>query len=200
MLAVLFFFLAGLSLFLLSPVAGAENLYASVIRFHVIAASDSESDQAVKLKVRDALLTYAENTFSDFSSREQAQEVMREKIPELEAIANRTLRENGSEDTAAVTLSEEYYPTRTYDLFSLPCGKYLSLRVLIGKAEGQNFWCVLFPPLCTNSVTEPEDALCRVGMTKDNAKTVTTTSGEYKIRFRILEIWEKCKEKIAPLF
>lgn len=191
--------LALLLLFAVSPAANAENLYDSVIRIHVLANSDSPEDQETKLFVRDRLLAYAQKHLTAKSLREAKEEVTA-KIPEMEREAETCLREQGVEMPVSITLTEEYYPTRVYDTLSLPAGRYLSLRVLIGKAEGQNWWCILFPPLCLSSSAKAEDALAEVGMEEENVKTVVQDGTRYELRFRILELLEETKEKIRRLF
>lgn len=198
--ASLFFGIALLLLLSLFPLWNGDGLYGSVIRIHVLANSDSPEDQERKLLVRDAMLEYAKENLVAYPSVEQAAHDVREKIPELEERARRVLASLGSEDEVSVQLGEEYYDTRYYDGFQLPAGRYLSLQVKIGKAEGKNWWCILFPPLCLSSSTSAEDALIASGMDEDNAKTVTANGTEYEIRFRVLDWWNAAKEKLSRIF
>ncbi len=198
--AILFFCLALLFLLVLSPIAGAENLYGSVIRLHVLAASDSAEDQEAKLWVRDRILEYAEKNLPLGSTREEAAEILQEKTETIRAIAEDALREKGMEEEVEVVLAEEYYPTRTYTALSLPAGSYLSLQVKIGKAQGKNWWCVLFPPMCLNSALGTEDALLDSGMDRENTHIVTRQEKRYRIRFKILELWGEGKEKLRRFF
>ncbi len=200
LLATVFFGLALLCLTLFLPLQGAENLYGSVIRIHVLANSDSKEDQERKLLLRDQILLFAKENLSENEDKEDAEKKIREKIPEIIALSEKTLKEAGKEEKVSVSLSEEYYPTRHYENLSLPSGEYLSLRVMIGEASGQNWWCVLFPPICIGSaVEEAEDALANVGMEEKNIHTVTGKK-EYAYRFKILEVWEKTKESFRQLF
>ena len=116
-----------------------------IIRLHVVANSDSNVDQAVKLCVRDAVLREAQCALSSAADAKQA---ILTDLPALEAAANAELQRQGSGDTARVSFRRELFPTRDYDTFSLPSGVYQSLRVTIGKGEGHNWWCVLYPNLC----------------------------------------------------
>ena len=196
---ILFFSLALLTILLLSPIASAQDLYSSVIRIHVIAASDSEKDQAIKLSVRDALLKYAEEAFPEKITVEEAIPLLEAELPKMTQVAEEALRNAHCSLEATLSLSEEYYPTRHYGSISLPAGTYLSLQVKIGEAEGKNWWCILFPPACLNSA-KGETALAEAGMEEETLKTVTLNEGKYQIRFRILELWGEAVEKLSELF
>lgn len=182
------------------PVHGESGVYDAVIRLHVVANSDSEQDQALKLAVRDAVLEVASERLAACESRAEAAERLESILPELETIAEQTLAEHGCELPVRVVLGEEQYPTRNYESFSFPAGEYLSLRVLIGESAGQNFWCVLFPPLCTSAATvtreRAEDEFIAVGLSKEQYGIITETdSTQYKIRFRLLEVLEPLLRK-----
>lgn len=167
------------------PVRGEEEIYSDVIRLHIIAASDTEEDQALKLAVRDAVLGVYGSALTSYPDRDSAAEAARELLPGIRSLAEQTLREAGCDKPVSVTLTEEEYPTRDYETFSLPAGRYLSLRVLIGEAEGHNWWCVLYPPLCLDTATEGEllsDA--EWGLLTENG------GGHYQVRFKLLE-WLK---------
>ena len=131
--------------------AQSQCMAEKIIRLHVVANSDSDADQAVKLRVRDAVLREAQNVLSDASDAKQA---IAAQLPALEAAANAELRRQGSGDTACVSFRRELFPTRDYDTFSLPSGVYQSLRVTIGEGAGHNWWCVIFPSLCVPATTD----------------------------------------------
>jgi stage II sporulation protein R len=174
------------------PVHGEEQIYDSVVRLHVIANSDSEEDQALKMQVRDAVLSVATKELEGCENRNAAAERLHALIPTLTVTAEQALHENGCEDDVRVTLSKEDYPTRHYESFCFPSGEYLSLRVMIGKAQGQNFWCVLFPPLCMSAATvgkeQAEEEFISVGLSKDQYAIITETENtKYKLRFKFLE-------------
>ncbi len=177
----------------LCPVRGEEAVYESVVRLHVLANSDSEEDQARKLRVRDAILEVTAPLMEGCEDREEAVRVLEERKGTLIEAAEAALRSEGCEDTVTVTLSWEEYPERRYDSFCFPSGEYLSLRVMIGEAEGQNWWCCLYPPLCRSAATvgqkEGEEAFIEVGLTPSQYKIITETDKPvYKARFKLLEL------------
>ena len=169
------------------PVRGEEKIYGDVIRLHVIAASDSEADQTLKLKVRDAVLEEV-STYPAPASSPEAADTISSHADDIRRAAEDTVRENGSDDAVEVFFDRESYPVRYYEGFALPAGEYTSLRVVIGEGEGHNWWCVLFPPLCT-SVGERKEDFIAAGFTGDQYRLIDGNSGgKYKVRFRILEI------------
>ena len=175
------------------PIHGESEIYDRVIRLHVLADSDSEQDQEIKLHVRDAVLKKTHTLLENVDKREDAEAVLRDAIPVLEHTAAEALRQLDCEDAVSVTLGEERYPTRQYESLAFPAGEYLSLRVMIGSAEGQNWWCVLFPPLCLTSAVETDtEAVClSAGLTGEQYRMIADTdSTKYKLRFKILEVAE----------
>ena len=173
------------------PIHGEEKIYESVVRLHVLANSDSDADQALKLKVRDGILSYVSPRVIDCKSREEAIEVLSSELDEIERVASEIIALEGYSHSVEVTLTLEDYPTRNYEAMSFPSGEYVSLRVLIGEAQGQNWWCVLFPPLCLSAATEKsvnEDAFIAVGLTSDQYKIITESDdARYYLRFKLLE-------------
>ena len=176
------------------PVRGEGEIYDTVVRLHVLAHSDSEEDQALKLQVRDAVLDASAPLLEGCKTQAEAIEILSAHIADLEAAATATVEQEGYAYPVTVRLGEEDYPTRTYESCAFPAGTYVSLRVLIGDAEGQNWWCCLFPPLCLSAATakeDNEDAFIQVGLTKDQYGIITETGKtKYKVRFRILEVIE----------
>ncbi len=138
------------------PTAGEEMIYDRVIRLHVLANSDTAEDQALKLRVRDAILSFLANASIESDNADEAEACYMSLLPEITRVANETLAAADSADTCRVTLSRECYPPRQYDSVTLPAGTYRSLRVMIGDAVGQNWWCVLFPPLCLSLAVDSE--------------------------------------------
>ena len=173
------------------PIHGEEKIYESVVRLHVLANSDSDEDQALKLKVRDAILAYVSPRVIDSKSREDAIKILQGELASIEDIAKSVVLEQGYEYKVQVTLTLEDYPTRNYESLSFPSGEYVSLRVLIGEAEGQNWWCVLFPPLCLSAASDKvsnEEAFIAVGLNSDQYKIITESEdATYYLRFKILE-------------
>ena len=196
---IAFFTVCSILLFLGSlPVHGEEEIYENVVRLHVLANSDSEEDQALKLKVRDAILEKTSVWLSECPSHEDACALLESRKNELRQIAEEVIRENGYDYPVSILLGEETYPEKSYDSICFPSGEYTSLRVCIGDAEGQNWWCCLFPPLCLGSSTvspeDAEDAFISVGLTPDQYKIITRTEKPvYRVRFKILEIFQNWK-------
>ena len=182
---------------LILPIHGEAGIYDNVIRLHVLAESDSAEDQADKLAVRDAILPVAAQELDGCESRDSASARLEELIPTLEQVAERTLRQRGTDAVVTVTLGQEEYPTRAYEGFCFPAGEYLSLRVMIGEAKGQNWWCVLFPSLCLSvanggSAEQLEEAFVAVGLTPEQYRIITESDENtpYRLRFKVLEILE----------
>ena len=172
--------------------AQSQRMAEKIIRLHVVANSDSDADQAVKLRVRDAVLREAQNVLSDASDAKQA---IAAQLPALEAAANAELRRQGSGDTACVSFRRELFPTRDYDTFSLPSGVYQSLRVTIGEGAGHNWWCVIFPPLCAQAAGLSEQAV--QALSDDDVRLVTESDGGYVVRFRLLELWDALVQRLS---
>ena len=156
-----------------------------LVRLHVIANSDSAEDQAEKLRMRDRVLALLTPLLADCGTIAEAAAVIEAHTGELEALGD-----------VVVTLTEEYYPTRHYDTFSLPAGEYLSLQVRLGEARGRNWWCVVFPPLCTEAVAEPA-ADVFASLPEDEAALITGQDETYILRFRIVDWWGKLKGALA---
>ncbi|MBQ7475640.1 MAG: stage II sporulation protein R [Clostridia bacterium] len=172
------------------PVRGEEKIYGGVVRLHVIAASDGEEDQSLKLAVRDGVLDALRGPLSDVRDADGAEAAITDSLDDVRRAAERTLRAAGSEDAVAVALSREEYPARYYGAFSLPGGEYASLRVTIGSGEGKNWWCIVFPSFCTACAEKAEDDFLSSGFTRDQYGVVDNGSGtKYRVRFRILEIF-----------
>ena len=178
----------------LLPVHGESEIYDTVVRLHVLANSDNEADQALKLKVRDAVLEVSAPMVEDCGTQAEAVETLTTHLTELEAAASAVIAAEGYDYPVTVLLGEEDYPTRTYESCAFPAGSYVSLRVCIGEAEGQNWWCCLFPPLCLTAASaksDNEDAFIQVGLTKDQYGIITETGKtKYKVRFKLLEVLE----------
>ncbi len=179
----------------LLPVHGESEIYDTVVRLHVLANSDSEEDQALKLKVRDAVLEAAAPLVEDCKTQADAVKALNANLGVLQAAAERVIDEEGYAYPVTITLGEEEYPQRDYDSFCFPAGTYVSLRVCIGEAEGQNWWCCLFPRLCLGAASvsqkEAEKECISVGLTPSQYKIITESDKPvYKVRFKLLELIE----------
>ena len=181
----------------LFPVHGEEEIYDTVVRLHVLANSDSEEDQELKLKVRDRVIELVSPTVENCTSQSEAIAAIGGIMDELETAAEEVVRAEGYDYDVKLLIGEEYYPTKTYETCAFPEGEYVSLRVCIGDAEGQNWWCCLFPPLCLSAASEEseksnEEAFISVGLTGDQYKLITESDKpQYKARFKILETFQK---------
>ena len=166
----------------------SDVLHDELLRLHVVGASNSKEDQDVKLLVRDAVLESLEEGLQDLTDADAACDYVRRMLPKVEAAANRCLEAAGFSDTVTVSLTEEPFPTRDYDNFSLPAGVYKALRVVIGEGEGKNWWCVVFPQLCMQ-----EDFVETASL---DHRLTDTLEGDYELRFWLLEKWGELKNHI----
>lgn len=187
-----FLLLFSLLIALLLPVHGESEIYDAVIRFHVIANSDEEADQALKLQVRDALLEETKDALAGLSKAD-AEKYLENNLQALESVALAVVQNEGYDYPVSVTLTVEEYPEKSYDALAFPAGSYLSLQVKIGDAAGKNWWCCLFPPLCLGvasvSKSDAEDAFLSVGLTPEQYKILTESeTPTYKVRFKLLEL------------
>ena len=179
------------------PVHGESEIYDTVVRLHVLANSDSEEDQALKLLVRDEIISVVSPVVRNCKHPAEAIEAIEGIKGDIEAVARMVIEREGYDYTVSVELGEEHYPTRVYESCAFPEGEYISLRVIIGNGEGQNWWCCLFPPLCLSAATpgddeSNEDAFISVGLTPEQYKIITESNNpKYKVRFKFLEVFGK---------
>lgn len=174
-----------------------QELETRVVRLHVLANSDSAADQALKLDVRDAVLTQASSYLIDCHSTQQAKAILSQHLQPLADRAAQTIAQQGYDYPVRVSLERTYFPTKVYADFSLPAGEYEGLRVEIGQAEGHNWWCVVFPPLCFSSVTEQSETALRSGLTEDDLALLTGEDQGYVFRFQCLEWFGELKQWLA---
>ena len=173
-----------------------QELSDKVVRLHVLANSDSGEDQALKLKVRDRILAYAEPLLASVADRGEAEALLQSRLPELEQIAAREIRANGHDYAAAVELEDTVFPTREYEGFALPAGKYLALRVIIGDGEGRNWWCVVFPPLCAAASAEVPETALAAGLTSSQVGLITEENQGYVLKSKLVEFWRGLEGKL----
>ncbi len=193
-LAVFVVLLFCLQLLLIEVIYDQKALSEKLIRMHVIANSDSPEDQSLKLEVRDAVNAYLSEKLSNCSDTSAAAEIIMSDYEQIENVAESTLLKRGCGYPVGVILSAEFYPTRHYEDFSLPAGEYSSLQIKIGDAEGENWWCVVFPPLCTSAVTE--DDLSEMDLTEDEIDLITSDDGGVVFKFGILELIHRIKMRL----
>ena len=172
--------------------ASESALAGQVLRLHVVANSDSWQDQELKLLVRDAILVRAGEILDGVSDRESAEQALAPHLDELVRSAEEALEAEGCRDTVTVALTDQWFPTKEYDGFSLPAGQYRALRVTIGEGQGRNWWCVVFPPLCLGSVTEKSvETVAGEALTDGQVALITGQDGGYVLKFRFIEWWEE---------
>ena len=168
------------------PTDAEAKIYEDTIRLHILANSDTKEDQALKLEIRDRILEKYGVMLSASKSVEQAKNEMEELLQSIEQDTLMWIQELGYDYEARATLSEEWYDTREYEDFTLPAGYYTSLRVIIGNGDGKNWWCVMYPPLCTEIATEraPKDDFV-IDYSREEISLIQ--GGKYNFKFKILE-------------
>ena len=171
--------------------AGQEQaqLAGQVIRLHVLANSDTQADQELKLAVRDRVLEQAEGLYPQNATLEQARAILEDNLDALAAAGQQVVDEAGKDYPVTARLEECWFPTKEYGDFALPAGEYTALRVVIGEGAGQNWWCVAFPPLCLGAATESVDDATAAGLfTEDQAGLMTRENEGYVLKFKSLEL------------
>lgn len=161
-----------------------ETLIQDVLRLHILANSDTNEDQELKLLVRDEITKECKELFSEAQSLEEAKEITLENLEELNKIAATVIKEQGKDYTVSVQLCEEYFNTRYYGSVTMPAGKYTALQIKIGKAKGENWWCVLYPSLCVGTSTDYESF--EENLTPQEC-SVVSSGNKYQFKFKIVE-------------
>ena len=169
-----------------------------VVRLHILANSDSEEDQALKLQVRDRGLDRAAEILTESADRAAAERALRAALPELESLAADEIALRGYDYPVTAELADTAFPTREYDGFALPAGRYLALRLVIGAGEGHNWWCVVFPPLCTAVSSDLAQTAMAAGLTEDDVQLITESESGYVLKFKSIELWESLRARLAP--
>jgi len=165
-----------------------KELADSVIRFHVIANSDSQEDQALKLAVRDRVLAQAEGLYPEGATLEEARLALEGHLNLLAAAGREVVEEQGYDYPVTAQLTDCWFPTKEYEGFALPAGNYTALRVTIGEGKGQNWWCVAFPPLCVGAASEPADQVMEAGwFTPDQNALILGEDEGYILKFKAME-------------
>ncbi|MBQ9736755.1 MAG: stage II sporulation protein R [Clostridia bacterium] len=168
------------------PVSGEEAIYDDVLRLHVLADSDDTADQTAKLLVRDALLATYGEAFTAQPSKDAAAHYLEENLPAVEATVRDTLTKHGYDYEVDVALTSEHFDTRSYGELTLPAGEYAALKVTLGKGEGQNFWCMLYPALCTEPAKGEQLKIAADTLNEEEFLLVTDSG--YAVKLRALEI------------
>ena len=172
-----------------------ECLSGKLLRLHVVANSDSDADQALKLEVRDAVLDCAAGYLENVSDVRAAEQVLGAHLAELAGAGQAVVREKGYDYAVRASLGTSHFPTKTYDGFALPAGDYRALRVTIGAGEGRNWWCVVFPTLCVSAASEWQDTAVSGGLSDEDVRLMAEEDEGYVLRFKCLELWDKLSQK-----
>lgn len=188
LLSILLFIVIGWFLFLDK---GNENVPVSsdaedLIRLHVLANSDSPADQQLKLKVRDEVIAYLAPYLDHAATKSAAKEIVLEHQEDLIEVANEVIRRNGADYSAQLQIGMFDFPIKSYGNLVLPAGKYEAVRILIGKGEGKNWWCVLFPPLCFVDITNATAA-----SVKKSSDAAENQEGKIEFKSKIAELWKE---------
>lgn len=166
-----------------------QTIREDVLRLHIIANSDSDEDQQLKLKVRDAVLANTGDAFASSHTKAEAIANASQSLAEIEQTATQVIKENGYDYTVKAQIVNMYFTTRYYDNYTLPAGYYDAVRITIGKAEGKNWWCVMFPQLCLPAVSEEEP----IDMLDEDQQEIIENGDKYKASFWIIEWLEQLK-------
>lgn len=186
--------LIGLAAAILFAAVGTQiqnALADKMLRLHVIANSDSYEDQALKYQVRDSVLHEVEQLTSDAATVGIAREDVEAGLAAIQQAAEKTISDAGYTYDVQLSLGESYFPTKYYEGFALPAGRYDALRVIIGDGAGRNWWCVLFPPFCTTAAFEEEAV--EAGLSEEEIRLMSS-DGEYELRFRLVEWISRLRE------
>lgn len=180
--------------------SGTSDVYNKVIRFHVIANSDTVQDQSLKLKIKDKILEYIGPKLKNSKSIEESRNILKQNDKEIVAIAERVVKQNGYSYNVNSSLLRENFPIKTYGNITLPQGNYEAYKIVIGKGQGQNWWCVMFPPLCFIDITkgsvaykETEEKMRMVLNNREFSEINNNNNIQFK--FKILEVFEQLKQR-----
>lgn len=173
--------------------ATSEKISEDVFRLHILANSDSEEDQNLKLCVRDAVLSAGNEIFTSGADIDETIEICTKNLDYFKSVAENCIRENGYDYRVDIYIAKEYFETREYESITLPGGVYNALKIIIGQGAGKNWWCVMFPAICLSAVSE--DELEEI-LDEDEIQLINS-GGKYCVKFKIVEIYEKIKYKLS---
>jgi stage II sporulation protein R len=174
----------------------SSNLSQNIFRLHILANSNSDEDQNLKLKVRDSIVEYVKEITKDSSKKDDVIKICQNNISNLQEIAENVIKENGYDYPVTIEIGNFYFPTKDYANISFPAGYYDALRIKIGEATGNNWWCSLFPPLCfvdiSSGVLEKEDEeILENNLGSDSFELITENDNSTKFKFKIVEIFNE---------
>ena len=180
----IFLFLLLISAYVTPFIQTSERISDDVFRLHILANSDDENDQALKLKVRDAVLEKGQSIFTDCSSLDEIISSCENHIDLFEEIAEKCIQENGYNYSVNAYVDKEYFNTRKYEEITLPSGIYSALKIEIGEAKGHNWWCVMFPAICLSAVSDRE----MNNILDDEEIELINSDTKFEIRFKIVDL------------
>ncbi|WP_042277259.1 stage II sporulation protein R [[Clostridium] dakarense] len=178
----------------------SENYKEKLIRFHVIANSDSDEDQELKLKVRDAIIKYLQPKLIKSSNIKESEKIIKGEYKQLEKISKDIINKNGYSYDVKIGIEYTNFPTKQYSNIVLPAGEYKALRIIIGEGQGRNWWCVMFPPLCfvddkSGVIDKETDKRLKEVLTKEEYELITqkdkAQTSRVQVKFKIVEILDK---------
>ena len=170
------------------PTEAEAAIYDDTLRLHILAPSDSTQDQALKLEIRDRVLDKYGRLIGNFKNLTKAEDEAKKSLPEIEEDCERWIKELGYDYPVSVTLTNEWYNTREYSSFTLPAGNYSSLKITIGRGSGQNWWCVMYPPMCLDASLGEET-------TYSTEEKKLITGDKYRVKFKLLEVTSELFKK-----
>ncbi len=168
--------------------AQCSDISEEVFRLHILANSDSEEDQSLKLKVRDKVLSYTQSLFENAKTKEEAESLISDNLQSICNTAYKEVCDNGYDYTVKAEITNMYFTTRYYDNYTLPSGMYDALRITIGSGKGHNWWCIMFPSICISSEEEKDEKAKEVF---DNQQYDIVKNEKYQYKFKVVEIFEK---------
>ncbi len=184
----------------------SKNLSNSVVRLHIIANSNSEQDQNLKYIVRDNLIEYMNSIEHNFSSKEDAIKYISAHLDKYKEIVENTISENGFEYNCSVNFGKFAFPTKSYDDITFPAGTYDAIKVQIGKADGKNWWCVLYPSLCfvnNDNTVMPDRSknVLKQELSEEEYKLISSNdSDSIKIKFKFVELFNSYKGRLSVYY
>lgn len=168
--------------------AQCDNISNDVFRLHILANSDSEYDQSVKLKIRDRVLEYSKSLFESASSKDEAESLISQNLDNITRVAQNELKYLGCGQNVKAEIKKMYFTTRYYDSYTLPSGMYDALRITIGSGKGHNWWCVMYPSICVSAASEQDEKAKRA---LDDGEYDIIKNEKYSYKFKVVELFEK---------
>lgn len=170
--------------------AQCDNISRDVFRLHILANSDSEYDQSVKLKVRDKVLGYTSQLFNSAGSKQEAEGLIESNLNSIKEVAENELKSLGCDYSVKTEIKNMYFTTRVYDSYTLPSGMYDALRITLGSGKGHNWWCVMYPSICLSSAAEQDE---RAKQVLDSNEYDVVKNEKFTYKFKVVELFEKLK-------